>query len=1127
MIVNREHNPRRVQMRRNAKGFALVVALILLGFLLMIGLSLSALVNIELMGAQQSKRKNEARENARLALTIALGKLQEAAGPDQRISARARLLDEQIKNPWWTGIWKSYGTSEPVWLVSGEDPDPEKEVVIKPVVLVSERPDPSGAGVIPAVVAESESLYDGSRVIGNIAWWIGDEGVKANYAVVDPYVELIEKKTGATRDLYRLRRFQTAKGYSPSSMTGLEAFPDNQPGLEALLSDEQILLLAQDIKEQAWRAHIHDLTAWSMGVLADVKSGGLKRDLTQAFEIDSVYQRDFLNAGQRERFGLLAAIDDPRTGNRDTAASLPVNLTATVIGGSSTWQYKGPNFGILRDYYRLHDKFSIQSKPSSPVILPDNPGNEGPWQSPYTGANPSTGNVEDQYHTNHPLMPVVAHLQLGLAASLYLAGTDADGNLVYRLQLESKPVMALYNPHGTELTNVNLFFRWSPNPRIRIHIGNGNAVVFRLIEFFPTTVVESVSEGYKFHIKNADFQPGETRFFSITDRINYAQAETAAEKWWMPLEADYNEEGSFFLDVINTATATVVGDSDKFKSADDPRFGLTPVEKNSLTVTIPNSSDPQDIENALKNINLSIEVEFDVYNGPGRVWALYPNASGQRVETFDMANYWLQRAPEVRTMTYNLLDATGMPSLITFAYSISTTTESHQAMRPLVEANVRPMAHNGRWEGFYNGEGNDSSLLLKAGVDRGWISDPAPPTDGGARNRSSWVSTTGSHVPLFDMPSSPLATLASFQHAHLSRYNHEPTYAFGNSFANIRIPRDEYFVSNYTNNSNWRNYDLSFVLNQRIWDQYFFSTIPYWILRKEGTSAFDAEMGEILSGEEPLINSQYVFRDRGVSVATFRNFTDPESLRVPASQLLVNGAFNVNSDSVEAWKALLGSMRGVDVPVRNPETGTLGWVKADRVFSRFMIPWADDNDFWKGFRALSEEEIEDLATAIVNENRKRGPFRSLADFVNRRLANDATGLAGTLQAAIDATDINAKGKTLSGADPVSIDSTWFHNNSSGPQATGFPGYLTQADVLQAIGAVLSIRSDTFRIRAYGSVTNPLTGVVEAEAWCEAIVQRTPIKADGSDPLADQPDVADNLGRRFEIVSFRWLPPDEI
>jgi hypothetical protein len=64
-------------------------------------------------------------------------------------------------------------------------------------------------------------------------------------------------------------------------------------------------------------------------------------------------------------------------------------------------------------------------------------------------------------------------------------------------------------------------------------------------------------------------------------------------------------------------------------------------------------------------------------------------------------------------------------------------------------------------------------------------------------------------------------------------------------------------------------------------------------------------------------------------------------------------------------------------------------------------------------------------------------------------------------------------------------------------------------------AWLTTRSDTFRIRAYGEAANPADATrVEAEAWCEAIVQRVDSGLPG-------------FGRRYMLLQFRWLGTEDI
>lgn len=93
-----------------------------------------------------------------------------------------------------------------------------------------------------------------------------------------------------------------------------------------------------------------------------------------------------------------------------------------------------------------------------------------------------------------------------------------------------------------------------------------------------------------------------------------------------------------------------------------------------------------------------------------------------------------------------------------------------------------------------------------------------------------------------------------------------------------------------------------------------------------------------------------------------------------------------------------------------------------------------------------------------------------------------------------------------------------------------PGFLTQADLLNSIGPALTVRSDTFVIRAYGDVQNPATSTIEGKAWCEAVVQRFPDYIDSSvNPCtAPQPNSpSEILGRRFKIISLRWLGLSDI
>jgi hypothetical protein len=192
----------------------------------------------------------------------------------------------------------------------------------------------------------------------------------------------------------------------------------------------------------------------------------------------------------------------------------------------------------------------------------------------------------------------------------------------------------------------------------------------------------------------------------------------------------------------------------------------------------------------------------------------------------------------------------------------------------------------------------------------------------------------------------------------------------------------------------------------------------------------------------------------------------------------------------------------------------------------------DESNRWLGYRELTEQELEQLAEAIVRQVKLRGPFRSLGEFVNRRRSSD-TEMAryGALQAALEdpKVDIN-KSYRGSGNEVTTANIAGtrykFPAAALGSRFQGTPAYISQADILTPIAPIIQARSDTFVIRGYGEA-KAKNGSILARATCEAVVQRVPDYVDA----LDNPEVAENLlksqinrvfGRRFVVKSFRWL-----
>lgn len=71
------------------RGFALLITVTLLAFLVLLLVSLASLTRVETQVANNNQSLAQARQNALFALNLALGQLQKHAGPDTRVTARA------------------------------------------------------------------------------------------------------------------------------------------------------------------------------------------------------------------------------------------------------------------------------------------------------------------------------------------------------------------------------------------------------------------------------------------------------------------------------------------------------------------------------------------------------------------------------------------------------------------------------------------------------------------------------------------------------------------------------------------------------------------------------------------------------------------------------------------------------------------------------------------------------------------------------------------------------------------------------------------------------------------------------------------------------------------------------
>ncbi|MEX1048676.1 MAG: hypothetical protein WED15_04045 [Akkermansiaceae bacterium] len=449
--------------------------------------------------------------------------------------------------------------------------------------------------------------------------------------------------------------------------------------------------------------------------------------------------------------------------------------------------------------------------------------------------------------------------------------------------------------------------------------------------------------------------------------------------------------------------------------------------------------------------------------------------------------------------------------------------------------------------------GDVDALLQRAG-----INFPAARPMNGYWGESYAGGSTA--VPLIDIPSSPILSLASFSHANLTIGAMQPFRAVGNSWSSLFVPPVSPYGRLIGLTASWEDItgsDSSWLLNDALFDRYFLSGIaPEFALGAAGYSSsgsLSATLARFFSGDPKSAQASPVLRPYLPPGTTPDNIVtalaaDDGYMKMGAYSL-VDGAFNVNSTSVSAWAAFLHGNRDLAVDyAQGAGTDSASGTPFPSGSSPALSPHAAAH--WSGFSRLNESQINRLATALVKQVRIRGPFMSLSDFVNHRVGtpkkND-THYMGALQAAIEDAGINSSVRTAAGGvSPVHMPKYFPDPPPSGSRTTttGIPGDITQADLLLPLASRLTARSDTFRIRAYGEALSPNGATILAKAVCEAVVQRVPEYVDpDTDATNNKPwDEATNpvspsasklnetnqkFGRRFKVVQFRWLSETEL
>lgn len=1090
-----------------------------MSFLVVLLISISAILRIEMQVVSASMNERLARQNALLGAQIALSRLQSTAGPDRRITAPANISNAASDSTYnWVGVWESkmdggradtwleWLVSLPESLVSDGAIDADGLLSSAPGFLeisgnwLPEDDDWAilvGAGSAnpeldtPSLVLAGKIRLDGTdRSVGSYAYWIGDESLKAK-ANISYQAELDESE----------EYFQSppSLGVAQIDEDNFANFSHNNPDLAKILTYPQISFLSGDSGGNSLEDYFHHLSTHSKGLLTDVRMGGFRKDLTHLFENDQAYEREFGSRGDPWFLLGVGAVNWP--------------------GGENLFPNSGPNWNILRSFY----EYSL--RPGDRSTLPISASQFG------DGTDPQPYDQED-YHENSPLHPILSWFQMGIG--LRYLQRPLEDDTVYYPQLVVRPVVAVYNPYDVYIPPRDYILRIRYNPVMTIQVEGRDAVEFAIHELMESQEEQNLGTYFRLRVSDVDFRPGETRYFALDDEYHFDSNLT-------DMYPDWRQSGMWTINFTENPQVRVASQEGPVisQSGYGPAFGLTVSEKERLEVIVSDGDAIPSVDVTISYDSLAMIRAF-AFRTVGVTRNLSVMDRGIAVNSDD--------SPQGVNRTFSPL-ITATPDISTLGFGLKAPANEFFPHRQFVDANIRAFRISRTVDGLGPG-----SLPLPTGwAGEGFGGDSFEEIEpeisnfdrysgffGSSRNifsvtNQDFSSPAWGLATLFHVPRTRIHSIGLLQHANLGRYSRHPSYVIGNSYALGRIPLSETMVADQ------QFYDWSYAINLQLWDSYFFSGIPQ--------NLTDDQLADLRNRTSLLPNPRLNFFQSEKFPATANILTDAttdDTSTSVAAHLKVDGVFNVNSTSIEAWKAFLGSMAGLSLPLVNPEDGGIIDTIEEEMpfFSRTPVVMENGYDegatsgalFWNSHRRITNEELTLLAQRMVEEVRSRGPFSSIADFVNRRLAGpDDHRRSGALQSALDRS-LNLNLPTeLTGSDSgenLLLPDASFVSESISSQdrpGTASRGWITQADVLQSLGSLLSVRSDTFTIRAFGESIDDSGSNQTVQVWCEIVVQRVAEPANsnflhGNDGFLFEDPV---FGRQFRIVSFRWLDSDDV
>lgn len=1162
-VIMNQPNHHHQNSIRKPSGFALIATLSVMALLLMIAFGMIGLSSIEQRNSKQGIALQQAQANARMGLMLAIEELQGAAGSDQMITADASIKNTNTAQPHLLGVWKSFKQTNTVtdpinyetqksgdfiqWLSSTTTAnkfdltfptrEPENSVTL---VGSGTFPAPDANGSASQFVKASMIEVSGGQGggFGKYAWHIFDESQKANLTLTNPE---------ATNDAGRVAALGT------SGTLGFNALASNAQyaPLGTITAAQQNKLFSLDSSgflgvgttfDPKLARAFHFLSTDSKSLLVDVTNGGYQKDLSLLFD-NEVLPTEYVN----------------RHIYSDTNS--PVAAAPTRFTGAEPIPSPDPKWSLLHSHYRLYNEVSKNSGTlgiDSSDVLRD---------------------TSTDFFNKQQVLPVVSNAQFifSMAPQKHNLNPPYVGFLGFWVDL----VITVWNPYNVELRFDAMdlefyrfpleveFFREDETGVNSASSGNPVHIAYMFNRGNNPTGVANIQDKLPYRaritgpntttgVNDIVLKPGEYKVFGAPQGTIYNHKNWNYTRGLVLQEGFNPRSGGVFERYISTNANYQAQCPWPYPKSNRQQIQVKLGDVYSVQVSPAKVARTSSLWPETNN--KEVVSYLKIFKGDGGA-----NSNVTNVDTYE--TILKQNRKQIGAIEIDIPDAAAMAKrLPSFGQNemsrLTVTTENNKPQGvatekvPFLIASLRLKTEQD--SSLLEGEPNSSVWLhngitnpyFSSGLDQNehekshqyeltwepmtsWNQIPTVEVDNKNRGYGASGVSSGTGVnsaPFSQIPLMPTTSLAQFSHAPLNSGGQAPltSQIVGNSYNSPLLPLDK-----KTNaGSLGTHLDHSYMANNTLFDGYFLSTAATEAGPLYDSSARDLDtvISEFFQGAKKLANNNFQPKTNVPPAITATDYA------TFAQHLYNKGAFNVNSTSVEAWALFLASGSNESLPILDMLTSSSTFANAaystETAVSRFspligdaVAGDTDDQTRWAGHRRLSPVQIMTLAENVVVEVKKRGPFQSVSEFVNRQIDGDSvTANSGALQTAIESSDINTNF-----GEPVPKNSGELASGSATARTSaGAVTQITQADLLRRLAPSITVRGDTFRIRSYGEATE---GGTTVKVWCEAIVQRQHNFIDDSQPSTTESSSLNTTnqtyGRRFEIISFRWLSPDEI